>query len=125
MEWRDWYAWAGYIFACLLPAAFAPALMKNLFGFIVRDDTFSHIPFVPVVGAGLIFLGRKRIFAGEKRWSAAGAAAALAGFAAVLVAQVNPWQLGLSNQISLLLLGFVLVWTGAFGLFFGNHALRA
>jgi len=125
MEWRAWYAWAGYVFTCLLPAAFAPALMKNLFAFIERNDTFSHVPFVPMVSAGLIFLGRERIFAGEKRWSAAGAASALAGFAAVVTAQVNPWQWTLSNQMTLLLLGFFLVWTGAFGLFFGDHALRA
>jgi exosortase len=125
LEWRDWHAWTGYIFVCLLPVAFAPALVKGLFAFSVRDDTFSHIPFVPVVTAALLFLGRERIFAGEKRWSALGAAAALVGFAAVVMAQVNPWQWALSNQISLLLLGFALVWTGAFGLFFGDHALRA
>ena len=123
--WRDWYAWAVYVFACLLPAAFAPALMKSLFAFVARDETFSHIPFVLAVSAGLVFLRRERFFPGTRQWSSVATAITLAGFAAVVLARVNPWHWALSNQISLLLLGLVLAWTGAFGLFFGAHAMRA
>ena len=125
MEWGHWYRLAGYAFACLLPAAFAPALVKSLVGLIARDDTFSHIPFVPLVSAGLLFMGRDRIFAGEGRSSVLLAVIAGAGALSVLMAQANPWHWALANQISALLLGFVLVWTGAFGLFFGDRAMQA
>ena len=44
--------------------------------------------------------------------------------AALALAHLNPWQWSLANQVSLLVAGFVLVWTGAFGLFFGRDAMR-
>lgn len=124
-EWREWVLASGYLLACALPAVLALPLLRPLLVLVSSDQTFSHIPFAPMVSACFLFADRKRIFAGERRPSRFCVAVTVAGFAAVLLAGANPWHWGASNQISLLVLGFVLAWAGAFGIFFGATALRA
>lgn len=117
--------WSAYLLLWALPAVFAPGLLRSLFALIWTDQTFSHIPFVPAVSAYFVFIERERIFGGSRpRWGL-GAAIAMAGVAALLLARLNPWQWSLADQISLLVAGFVLFWTGAFGFFFGRNAMRA
>ena len=115
---------AGYLLTCILPAVFLWDLTNGLVALILKDETYSHIPFVPVVSAFFIFREYPTIFAQPARgWKISGAIV-LAGTASLVLARLNPWHLSQSGQISLLVLGFVLVWAGAFGIFFGEKAMR-
>jgi exosortase len=115
---------AGYLLTCILPAVFLWDLTNGLLALILRDETYSHIPFVPVVSAFFIFREYPTIFAQPARgWKISGAIV-LAGTASLVLARLNPWHWSQSGQISLLVLGFVLVWAGAFGIFFGEKAMR-
>lgn len=114
----------GYLLTCILPAVFLWDLTNGLFALILRNETYSHIPFVPVVSAFFIFWEHPTIFARSARgWKISGAIA-LAGIAGLVLARLNPWHWSQSGQISLLVFGFVLVWAGAFGIFFGGNAMR-
>jgi exosortase len=48
-----------------------------------------------------------------------------AGAACLLADRLNPWELGDANQGSLFVFAFLLVWMGAFALFFGTRAFSA
>jgi exosortase len=122
---RAWVLWACYLSACVLPAIFVRPVLSRLFELILRDQTLSHIPFVPVVSAFFMYSEREQIFVGASRWSKIGAGITLAGAVALALARLNPWDWGSNSQISLLVLGFVLIWSGAFGVFFGQEAMRA
>jgi exosortase len=114
----------GYLLTCILPPVFLWDLTNGLLALILRDETYSHIPFVPVVSAFFIFREYPAIFVQPARgWKISGAIA-LAGTASLVLARLNPWHWSQSGQISLLVLGFVLVWAGAFGIFFGENAMR-
>ncbi|HWX39311.1 MAG TPA: exosortase/archaeosortase family protein [Candidatus Sulfotelmatobacter sp.] len=114
-----------YSLACILPAIFMWDLLKDLLALILNDETYSHIPAVLAVSAFFLITDRQRIFTRPSGQSGMPAAIALAGAASMALARVNPWYWSESNQISLLVLGFVLFWAGAFGIFFGENAMRA
>ena len=115
----------GYLLTCLLPAVLLWNLMGNLLALILRDETYSHIPFVPVVSAFFLFTEWRTIFARPAHgWKIAGVIA-FAGTTSLALARWNAWHLNPPNQISLLVFGIVLVWAGAFDIFFGENAMRA
>jgi exosortase len=122
---RAYFLGAGYLLACILPAFFLWDLVNNLLALILRDETHSHIPFVPIVSAFLIFMNRQTIFAGPVHGWKMGGAIVFAGTMSLVLARLNLWHWNPSNQVSLLVLGFVLVWAGALGVFFGENAMRA
>jgi exosortase len=112
------------LLTCILPAVFLWDLMNDLVALILRDETHSHIPFVPVVSAFFLLRECPTIFVRPSRgWKTAGAIA-FAGTASLVLSRWNAWHWSLSIQISLMVLGFVLVWAGAFGIFFGENAMR-
>jgi exosortase len=121
---HTYFLGAGYLVTCILPAIFLWDLTNGLLALILRDETLSHIPFVPVVSAFFIFREYPTIFSQPARgWKISGAIA-LAGTASLVLARVNLWHWSQSGQISLLVFGFVLLWAGAFGVFFGENAMR-
>jgi exosortase len=122
---RAYFLAAGYLLACILLAFFLWDLVNNLLALILRDETHSHIPFVPVVSALLIFMNRQTIFVRPAHGWKMASAIVFAGTMSLVLARLNLWHWNPSNQISLLVLGFVLVWAGAFGIFFGENAMRA
>ncbi len=89
------------------------------------NDTYTHIPLIPLVSACLIYTNRKVIFSRSSEVWKLGGALLSAGVLAIAVAQSNVVHLQDANQLSLAMLGVVLVWTGAFGFFFGRAAFRA
>jgi exosortase len=125
MDRRVFFLGIGYLLVCILPAIFAWTLLKDLFALVLNDEMYSHIPFVPAVSALFLVMERQQIFAGPSRKWSIPAVIALAGAASIALGGVNPWHWSSSGQISLLVFGFVLVWTGAFGIFFGEDAMRA
>jgi exosortase len=78
-----------------------------------------------VISTFFIFHERETIFAGAAiGWKWAGAIT-FAGGTCLALARMNPWHWDLSGQITLLAIGFAFVWAGAFGIFFGENAMRA
>ncbi|MFZ0883834.1 MAG: exosortase/archaeosortase family protein [Candidatus Acidiferrales bacterium] len=119
------YAVIGFLVICLLPAAFAWGLVRDVLALTFRNDTFTYIPLIPLVSAYLIYAERKSIFsAASNGWRAGGLLIAL-GAASLAAARFNFFQVRPENQVSLLMLAFVLTWAGAFALFFGERAFRA
>lgn len=125
IETHAWASWIVYLILCILPLLLAGSLLGKLFVQIGQDQTFSHIPFVPAVSAYFLYAERERIFAGARRPSGIAASIALAGALTFALARVNPWHWGSDSQISLLVLGTVLMWCGAFGVCYGREAMRA
>lgn len=124
---RVWapHAVIGFLALCLLPLAFAWGLMQSAIASTLQNDTFTYIPLILVVSAYLIYIERKAIFAvPSSGWMIGGPLIAL-GAACLAGARFNFLQLQPVNQISLLMLAFVLMWVGAFGIFFGSRALRS
>jgi exosortase len=115
----------GCLLVCALPAFFMRHLLKDLLALIWNDDAYSQIPFVLAVSAFFLLAGRKRIFAARSGPQGMPAAIAIAGAAGTALARLNPWHWSESNQLSLLVSGFVLLWTGAFGICFGEDVMRA
>ena len=115
----------GCLLLCILPALFMRDLLRDLFALVWNDDAYSHVPFVLAVSAFFLVTDRKRIFAAPAGPRGVPAAIAIAGAAGMALAGINPRHWSESSQISLLVLGFVLLWTGAFGIFFGEDAMKA
>lgn len=117
--------WIAFFVLGLLPAAFAWKLLSDLVALFLTNQTYTHIPMVPAVAAYFIHAERRAIFSRRgPGWKTAGALA-VTGIVCVALARINPWQWEQANQISLLVLGWVFVWTGAFGMLFGEDAMRA
>jgi exosortase len=121
---RAFFPGIGCLLVCILPAIFVRILLRDLLALVWDDDAYSHIPFVLAVSAFFLVADRKRIFAAPAGPRGMPVAIAIAGAAGVALAGVNPWHWSESDQISLLVLGFVLLWSGAFGIFFGEDAMR-
>lgn len=116
---------AGFGLLCILPIAVAWNLMHALVALAYNDDTFSHVPLIPLVTIFLIYVDRDLIFAKiESRWRS-GVVILLPGAIIFTLACLNLWNFDPANQFSLLMFGLILIWTGAFLGFFGVHALRA
>lgn len=119
------YRTIGFGILCLLPMAFMWGSVRSLLSFILGDETYTHIPLIPIVSFYLIYAERKSIFANTAYAGKIGSAVVVPGAVCLVLARLNIWGLSSTNQNSLLMLGFVLIWVGAFGLFYGNHPIRA
>jgi exosortase len=118
------YALIGFFALCLLPLAFAWDLMQSAIALTLQNDTFTYIPLIPAVSAYLIYTERKAIFSARSSgWMTGGPLIAL-GAVCLAAARFNFFQMRPVNQISLLMLAFVFIWAGAFGIFFGSRSLR-
>jgi len=115
----------GFLLVCLLPLALAWDSMGVLFRLVLENDTFSQIPLIPLVSLFLIYEKRKTIFSEVSFGWISGAALITPGIVLLGVARLKLWQLSSTNPVSLLVLAMVLVWLGAFALFFGARAFRA
>jgi len=115
----------GFLLVCMLPFALAWNLMEPLVKLVLESDTFSQIPLIPLVSAFLVYTRRKTIFAEVSFAWIFGAVLIVPGVILLQVARLNLWHLNSTNPFSLLVLAMVLVWLGAFALFFGARAFRA
>jgi exosortase len=114
-------------FACLVGLTLAGfwASLTRLIAFSFQHEHYSHIIVVPLLGAGLVVLERRRIFSrAQTHWRAGlglllgGVLVAAAGRRSLVAASEN-------DQLSVGILGVVLVWLGAFVLCFGLRAAHA
>jgi exosortase len=114
-----------FLLVCLLPFAVAWDFVRNLIPLVLANDTFSQIPLIPLVSAFLLYEKRKTIFSEVSTAWALAAALMAPGVVCLLLARLNVWQLSSMSASSLFLFGVVLLWIGAFALFFGARAFRA
>jgi exosortase len=115
----------GFALLCLLPFALAWDLTRALSALVWTNDTFSQIPLIPLVSLFLIYASRNEVFSDVSFGWIAGAGLITPGLAFVVAARLDAGQLSSANQASVFMFGIVLIWIGAFALFFGTRALRA
>lgn len=110
------------VFMLLTAAVFFEPLAA-LVKLSLANDAYSHIILIPLVSGAVICLERRRIFGGVAYSLGAGAAAILAGLVCVYVAGLL--EPSGNGNLTLAVLGIVLVWTGGFTACYGTRALRA
>lgn len=115
----------GFLLVCMLPFALAWNSMGPLVRLVLENETFSQVPLIPLVSAFLIYIHRKAIFAAPSFGWILGATLIIPGTILLQVAREDAWHLSSTNPFSLLVFAMVLVWLGAFALFFGAPAFRA
>ena len=114
-----------FVLVCALPFALAWDSTRLLLKLVLENETFSQIPLIPLVSIFLIYEQRKTIFAEVSFDRKLGAALIIPGMILVGVARMNLLQLSSTNPLTLLVFATVLVWLGAFALFFGAQAFKA
>jgi exosortase len=114
----------GFLLACALPFAFAWSSMGPLFKLVLENDAFSQIPLIPLVSLFFIYQRRIAIFGQVSFGWTPGAVLITFGVILLGVARINLWNLSSTNPFVLLVFAIVLVWLGAFVLFFGTRAFR-
>jgi exosortase len=115
----------GFLLFCVLPLVLAWDSMKTVATLVTESGTSSQAPLIPLVSAFLIYIDRRKIFSKISYGWVPASAMIIPGVIFVVVARLNLWELGVPNQCSLLIFGIMLVWAGAFVLFFGTYAFRA
>ena len=113
-----------FLIVCLSPIALVWHLLVVLCTLVLTNDTYSHIPLIPIVSVALIYMDRRSIFArGSHAW-VSGSALFVAGLGCLIAARLDLWRLGTDNDLSVVAIGAILVFVGAFALFFGTSAMR-
>lgn len=115
----------GFLVVCLFPFAMTPDLAKSLCTLVLQNETFSQVPLIPLVSAFLIYTNRASIFHEVSAGRILGISLIVLGFFAVGFTQLNPFEFSIADQASAFACGVVLIWMGAFALFFGSNAFRA
>jgi exosortase len=115
----------GFVLVSILPAVLVWVSIRSLAAIMLRSDTYSHIPLIPVVSFYLIYSERKRILSQPSSGWKIGSLNLLGGAACFVFGQLNLWATAPENALSLKALGIILAWAGAFAFFFGSKTLRA
>jgi len=121
---EQFYTAIGFFLTCAIPVVFVRAPLSDLSAIVFKNDTFAYIPLIPIASLYFVFIERKSIFSKVSYGWGIGAAIILPGALGLVLVRANPWHLSSHNQSSLLMAAFVLLWSGAFALFFGNKALQ-
>lgn len=114
----------GFLAVCLVPFALAWDLTRSVSTLVFSNESFSQMMIIPLVSLFFIYERRKRIFSAVLFGWVLGAVLIVPGLTFLFAARFNVWHLQSTNQGALFVFGIVLIWLGAFGLFFGAHAFR-
>jgi exosortase len=112
------------ILLCALPLILVWEPMRPVFALALQNDTYTHIPLIPIVSVFLIYTERRSVFSKISYGWGAGSALIVPGLIFIGLARFNMWQLRPANELSLVLSGFVMLWIGVFILLFGPQAFR-
>ena len=115
---------AAFAVLCLLPGAFLGPELYRLFGLVLNDGNYSHIPLIPVISVYFLYVWRDLIFKRVGQAWKSGSALIFSGAVSLTAARVNAFNLIATNQNSLLIFGLVLLWIGMFLLCFGLSPFR-
>jgi exosortase len=119
------YLCIAFALLCAVPSVFVWSAVRSFLSLVFQNDTFAYIPLIPLVSIYLIYIDRKAIFSTTSYDWVAASALLGPGALCLVLTRIKLWEPGAINQISLLMLGFVLIWMGAFALFFGARSFRA
>ncbi|HXN24753.1 MAG TPA: exosortase/archaeosortase family protein [Candidatus Dormibacteraeota bacterium] len=115
----------GFAFLGILPILLAWKAMRSLMVLAWENETYSHIPLIPIFSLLLVYGERKTIFPQPSSGWKTGSVLALIGGVLFAVGSLNSLGWSSRDSLSILMLGLALFWAGTFALFFGNRALRA
>jgi exosortase len=115
----------GFALACLVPLILTWDATRQFATLVLKDDTYSHIPLIPLVSGFLIYTNRQRIFSSAQRSWSSGVFLALPGVVSLWFSQSSIWEFSSANRPTFLICGFVLIWMALFAAFFGTAAFRA
>lgn len=118
------YRTIAFLLFCTIPLCFVWVPLRNLSALVVKDNTFTYIPLIPIVSFYFVFIERKSIFSKISYGWAIGSALIVPGIIGLVFNRLNLLQLNSYNQGSLLMLSLVLLWSGAFAVFFGNESFQ-
>jgi exosortase len=113
-----------FFLSCLLPFALAWNSMGVLSALILGNETFSQIPLIPLVSFYLVYANRKAIFSEVSYGWRLGLGLIIPGIVSLGAGEFSLWPLRSTNQVVLIVFGFVLIWMGMFAIFFGARAFR-
>jgi len=88
----------------------------------LRDDRYTYILAVPVIGATFLYLEKEQIFRDSRYCPAMGVPLVLLGLLAIAVGRMRQ---GLSGNLTVAAGGMVLVWLGTFILCYGPTSFRS
>lgn len=113
-----------FALASIVPVIFVCLTMKSLAAVTLRNDSYSHLPLIPVISVFLIFSRRRQVLSHLSTAWRIGGAFVTTGLACLALGNLNPWHWGTENEVSMVMLGVVLTWVGSFALCFGSRASR-
>ncbi len=119
------YRILAFALTCAVPIVIAWDVIRQIVSLALTNDTYTHIPLIPIVSGFLIYSNRQAIRSRISSQWQPGTPLLAAGLAAVVAARLGAVHLDPSQDLSLAMLGAVLVWIGAFAMFFGYAAFRA
>ncbi len=106
---------------------FMLAFYKPLWDLVVtsyRSDTFSYIPFIPLLSVYVLNIDKREIFSQKKTLSLVGLIPISIGIVMVFFTRKLTTSLDHNDYLSLITLSMVLIWFGGFGLCYGLRSLR-
>lgn len=110
-------------FTVILAIAFRHSLV-DLVRLSMKDETYSHMPLIPLVSAYLLFDRRRRIFAEVRTGLVPGVLVAGLGLFLWLVSYLYPDTTSFKNNLSQSTLAVLIAWFGGFILLFGLRSFR-
>lgn len=90
-----------------------------------KDETYSHMPLIPLVSGCLLFSGRKAIFSGARPSWMAGILAAACGLALYGFETHAPQGINVRDPLAMMAFSGLTIWLGGFIGIFGIQAFRA
>jgi exosortase len=100
------------------------AIFEKLFKFSLKEETWSHIPLIPLISVFFFFRARKEIFGKIACSIAPGSIVILIGFISIFCGMILKNSIGDIEHLSLSMLSFLISFYGAFLLCFGNQAFN-
>lgn len=90
----------------------------------MRDETYSHMPLIPLVTLYFLFVERKRIFSEARSSLLSGAFVAAVGACLCFIGLSYDQPVVFKDQLSLITLGALILWLGGFIAVFGMSSFR-
>jgi exosortase len=104
-------------------AFFGP--LRDLVQMSMRSDTFSYIPFIPIISAYLMYSDRQVIFSRKGSTAAVGFLFIGIGILLLFYGSIRAAQQAYQDYLTLITISMVLIWIGGFMLCYDSRSLRA
>ena len=98
--------------------------LRHLAAFALHHESCSHIPFIPLISAYLIFLERKRVFSNIRRAFTIGGVLLLLGIASYWMSRNNSFSLNENDALSWATASIVVICIAGFVICYGSRVSR-